>query len=311
MNAQYPVSIIIPVYNGAKTLKTCLDSVLTQEDSFIECIVVDNNSTDATKDIVVDFMSAHPKLVYVFERIRGRGVARNTGTIKAKGSVIMMTDADCVAPPNWVEEMSKPIREKRESVVVGGEYDVIENYWSRHTQKMYDYLRGSNDYSNPYTLFIDTKNFAIDTLLLRKVPFDANFQALEDEEIMFRLRQFSRFLYLRNCKVGHRHAQSLRSVMKSAYERSYWFAQIYHKFNGVHDKNGVLIFPTVSTFGFYLRLPLIDLRALRTQGLSHLLYFIVYDFSWKVGTALGYARKIPPLKKRKKGSNSYPPPGAV
>jgi len=52
----YPkVSVIIPVYNGEKTLARCLNSVLNQTHSNYEVIVVDNNSTDKTKEIINKF----------------------------------------------------------------------------------------------------------------------------------------------------------------------------------------------------------------------------------------------------------------
>ena len=55
-------SVIIPVYNGEKTLKQCLDSVLNQTYKNYEVIVVDNNSTDKTKEIIKDFQKKNEKV---------------------------------------------------------------------------------------------------------------------------------------------------------------------------------------------------------------------------------------------------------
>jgi glycosyltransferase involved in cell wall biosynthesis len=291
------ISVVIPVRNGASNLKECLTTVLQQTVPIYECIVVDNNSTDATKQIIESFQKEHQNVKYLLEKKAGRGSARNAGTYASSGDVIIMTDVDCLVPTDWLEKLTAPILSGEETVVVGGEYDLISNYWSRHTQKMYDYLRNSNDSTNPYTPFIDTKNFAIRAPLLKAIPFDPRFKALEDEEIVFRMRTVARFRYLQEVKVGHKHAQTIWSIIKSAYSRSYWFAQIYHKYKGVYDDSGQMIFEPVSLFWFYVRLPLIDLKALRIQGIHHLLYFIVYDFSWKAGTAVGYAMIDPALKK--------------
>jgi glycosyltransferase involved in cell wall biosynthesis len=291
------ISVVIPVRNGEANLETCLTAVLDQTVPIYECIVVDNNSTDGTKKIIESFQKKHENVKYLLEKKPGRGSARNAGTYASTGDIIAMTDVDCIVPKDWLEKITAPIISGEETVVVGGEYDLISNYWSRHTQKMYDYLRNSNDFSNPYTPFIDTKNFAIRSPLLKAIPFDPRFKALEDEEIMFRMRSVARFRYLREVKVGHKHAQTILSIMKSAYSRSYWFAQIYHKYKGVPDTDGQLIFDQISLFWFYTRLPLIDFKALKKQGIRHLLYFIVYDFSWKAGTAVGYAVIDSALKK--------------
>ena len=69
------VSIVLPVFNGEKTLSACLDSLMildfSKEDR--EVIVVDNNSTDGTKAIIQKY-----PVTYIFEKKKGRGCARNT-----------------------------------------------------------------------------------------------------------------------------------------------------------------------------------------------------------------------------------------
>lgn len=81
----YPkVSVIIPVYNGEKTLARCLNSVLNQTHSNYEVIVVDNNSTDKTKEIINKFKEEDSKIRYAFEPYRSRGAARNKGIETAK-----------------------------------------------------------------------------------------------------------------------------------------------------------------------------------------------------------------------------------
>ena len=80
------VSIIIPVYNGEKTLRQCLSSVLNQTHENYEVIVVDNNSTDRTEELIKEFQDKGRKMEYLFEPQRGRGAARNTGERTAKGN---------------------------------------------------------------------------------------------------------------------------------------------------------------------------------------------------------------------------------
>lgn len=96
------VNIVVCVYNGEKTLPACLDSLLaldfSKED--LEIVIVDNNSTDATKDII----NRYP-VKYVFEPKRGRACARNRGIKESQGEIIAFTDADCCVDKNWLKNL--------------------------------------------------------------------------------------------------------------------------------------------------------------------------------------------------------------
>ena len=285
------ISLTIPVLNGEKVLKQCLTSVLEQDIEIHECIIIDNNSTDTTAAIVKEFQKTHKNVVYVFEPRIGRGAARFKGVEVATGDIIVMTDVDCVVSAEWVRLLTQPIREGREVVTLGGQYDTAHTYWSRNMQKLYEFGLRTHISSDNYATFTDTKNFASDAKLLKSVQFDPRFIALEDVDLEFRLRTKARFKYLPDVKVGHAHQSTLYAVMKLAYERSYWFAQVYHKFKGVADSDGVLVFSVVSPFRFYRQLLKINFRAMREQGFGHLPFFIVFDGAWKVGSAIGYANQ--------------------
>lgn len=64
---EYRISALIPVRNGEAVLQQCLTSVLNQDMPVFECIIVDNNSTDRTTEMVRQAQKAHPNLVCVFE----------------------------------------------------------------------------------------------------------------------------------------------------------------------------------------------------------------------------------------------------
>jgi glycosyltransferase involved in cell wall biosynthesis len=293
---KHTISVLIPVYNGEQYLSSCLQSILEQDISVDQIIIVDNNSTDKTKEIILDFQKKDARIMYVFEKMRTRGAARNAGIRAATGEVVVMTDVDCVVPKDWVRKLTEPIQEGKEKVVTGYQYNLIpQNYWAREMQRKCDYFL---DYKRPepgYISFTDTKNLAIETKLLRETMFDERFLALEDVDFELRLRPIVRFRFLPDVQVGHAHSRSARAVWKLAYERSYWFAQLYHKFKGKPDQNGHIIFEEVSAWFFYTRLFQLNLGALKVQGWRHILFFIVFDGAWKVGSAVGFWRKHPSL----------------
>lgn len=86
------VSIIIPTYNSAQWIEETIESALSQTYANIEIIIVDDGSTDGTKDIV--FSKYIDKVQYVFQENCGVGSARNKGLCIAKGKYIQFLDAD-------------------------------------------------------------------------------------------------------------------------------------------------------------------------------------------------------------------------
>jgi glycosyltransferase involved in cell wall biosynthesis len=85
------VSIIIPTYNYAEYLPTALESCLGQTYKNLEIIVVDDGSTDNTKEVLERFKD---KIVYIFQENAGVSAARNSGIKSATGDYIGFLDAD-------------------------------------------------------------------------------------------------------------------------------------------------------------------------------------------------------------------------
>ena len=91
MNSNNPlVSVIIPVYNGAKYLSQALESVVDQTYSPIEIVVVDDGSTDESVSIAESFKNIH----IIKQRNKGAAAARNRGLQSCRGEFISFLDAD-------------------------------------------------------------------------------------------------------------------------------------------------------------------------------------------------------------------------
>ena len=86
------VSVIIPVYNRAKTIKKSIDSVLNQSFQDIEVVVVDDGSTDDTALIVKEI--SDPRVRYYYQENMGACVARNHGIDVSSGELIAFQDSD-------------------------------------------------------------------------------------------------------------------------------------------------------------------------------------------------------------------------
>lgn len=116
------ISIVVPVYNAEEYLDRCLHSVLDQEFSSYEVILVDDGSTDASSLICDRYSSTDPRFVTLHQPNMGVSAARNAGVNMAQGEYVMFLDADDALLPYALENMVESVR--GEDVVVGG-YGVL------------------------------------------------------------------------------------------------------------------------------------------------------------------------------------------
>lgn len=97
------VSIIIPLFNREDFIRTCVESCLKQTYPNIEIIVIDDGSTDNSKDRIMDYISSG-KIEYYFQANSERSAARNHGIAKAKGEYIQFLDSDDLIFKNKIEK---------------------------------------------------------------------------------------------------------------------------------------------------------------------------------------------------------------
>lgn len=101
------VSIIMPAYNAAKFIAESISSVIAQTYKNWELIVVDDGSTDDTKNIIQEFVTLDDRIRYVYQKNARQGKARNTGIAIAKSELIAFLDADDLWLPHMLESQTK------------------------------------------------------------------------------------------------------------------------------------------------------------------------------------------------------------
>ena len=98
------VSIYIPAYNAEKTIKHSLESIKNQTYQFDEIIVINDNSTDFTMNVVKEFSDVN---IINNSSNKGLGYNRNLGMKSSSHQIVASIDADVVLEKNWLEMMIK------------------------------------------------------------------------------------------------------------------------------------------------------------------------------------------------------------
>ncbi len=119
------ISAIICTHNRETYLGAAIDSLLAQEFAAdFEVVVVDNNSSDRTSEVVKQRLS-DPRLKYVFEPVLGLSVARNTGAKESRGEIIAYLDDDAVACDRWLQILYSAYENNCNLAIAGGKVTLL------------------------------------------------------------------------------------------------------------------------------------------------------------------------------------------
>ena len=115
------ISVVIPTYNRRESLRKLLDSIAAQTlpRSRFEVIVASDGSTDGTIEMLGEFKGRFENLRVLELKNGGPGAARNAGARAAGGRFLAFTDDDCLAAPDWLEQILKTF-EKTGAVGIQG-----------------------------------------------------------------------------------------------------------------------------------------------------------------------------------------------
>jgi len=192
------LSIVIPTYNRSGALPRALDSLVCQDldPQRYEIVVVDNNSTDHTREVVEAFVGRTPRVRYVFEPRQGVAYARNTGILTAVAPVIAFTDDDVRVAKDWATTILAILATHPEAACVGGK--VLPNWqgaWPTWLTRehwaplaLLDYGETPLDITAERRLCLITANVAYRREVLDRLGMFATHMAwLSDHEILVRL----------------------------------------------------------------------------------------------------------------------------
>ena len=103
------ITIIVPIYNAEKYLRSCLDSIISQNYTSFEAILIDDGSSDSSGSICEEYVGKDKRLHVFHQPNSGVCVARNIGLEHSKGEWITFVDADDFLLPEALEQMGKVV----------------------------------------------------------------------------------------------------------------------------------------------------------------------------------------------------------
>jgi len=215
------VSIVIPAFNSASTIVQTIEACMGQDypKDRLEIIVVDDGSTDNTRLVV-----EHYPVIYIYQKKKGPGAARNKGWRASKGELIYFTDADCIPAKDCLVTMGRSLYIKDVDAVAGSygiknERDIVAR--CIHAEIMFRHLH-MPDYINSF----GTYNLLIKRSVLEKLSgFNEDYltSSAEDSEFSYRvIKKCYRIYFEKRAVALHFHEKSLRRYLRKQFERSFW-----------------------------------------------------------------------------------------
>ena len=126
------LSIIIPVYNEIKTIKKLIFKVVNQQIKDIQIIVVDDFSTDGTREVIKNDLSQFINKIIYHEKNMGKGAAIRSAQKFVSGDIVIIQDADLEYDPEDYKKLIDPIINKRTSIVYGSRVLNTKRYNSKN-----------------------------------------------------------------------------------------------------------------------------------------------------------------------------------
>lgn len=144
------VSVIVPVFNREKTIRRCIDSILTQTHGDLELILVDDGSQDGT-GLICDHYGRVDSRVRVFHNINhGVSYSRNYGLDHATGEYVIFVDSDDYINTSYIEHLLEKTENGELALVVGSL--VVKTEGKEEKYNMNAYCPSGTIYNDYYAL---------------------------------------------------------------------------------------------------------------------------------------------------------------
>ena len=192
------ISVIIPTYNRAVYVTKAIDSILAQTYTDYEIIVVDDGSTDNTKEALKSY---EDKINYIYQENKGVSSARNTGMRAASGQWIAFLDSDDIWLPDKLSSQIQSIKNADAKVCFTKVTHVRESQSINEKNKC-DTVQ-SKEFTEPFLLVLDdSQKLYVQAMLIERNfleqmgGFDESMKVAEDTKLIYNLVFQTSFIYI-------------------------------------------------------------------------------------------------------------------
>ncbi len=197
------VSVIIPAYNYAHYLPFTIDSVVEQTLSDWECLIIDDGSTDNTKDVAEKYTVADRRIKYFYKANGGLSSARNYGLQIAQGKYVIFLDADDMLEKNNLKHLSDFLENQTGNNAVFGKFikffdDSTADYpWYQD----YNYVKGLQ--TDFHSRLVEKNSLPpcaplspLSVIKEHNLTFDESLTSYEDWDFWLRLSTYCNFYFI-------------------------------------------------------------------------------------------------------------------
>lgn len=224
------VSVVVPVRNGERTIGDLLHALANQAGApeNTEIIVVDNGSTDGTRDIV-----RTAGVTLLEESTPGPSPARNRGTHVARGDVIAYTDADCIPTRRWLSALTRPFADPAMVMTAGRTLSYQPRTGAQRYIAASPLKTAETSFRREQFPFAASENVAIRRGRVLEIGgWAEDMTTAEDVDLCFRLRQRfgSEISYVADAVVFHRDRETDAALRQQARGYGTGMARLYRRY---------------------------------------------------------------------------------
>lgn len=220
------ISIIMPAYNAGKYLRACLDSILSQDYTSYEVVILNDGSTDNTLE-VAELYAKHDARIQVYSNSTNKGISYtlNKAIGLARGKYICRMDADDVMTPSRLQSQIKFLQDNSDHILVGGQVSLVDAEGNFSAIKNFPL-----DHNSIYPLLYTAMPVQHGTLMINRgllpkdfVWYEDGMNTAEEVELLFKLLNYGKFANLNEVMIEYRqHDTSLtHTITKEVFRLTY------------------------------------------------------------------------------------------
>lgn len=230
MNSELPlVSVVVPSRNEVRYIEKCINSILSSDYSSIEVIVVDGQSTDGTRELLIERFGKCSAVSVIDNFDRITPCAFNLGVEKSCGTYVQIVGARNILSADYITKMVKKLEENPQIGCVGGNYvhcsDTRQGEWISCAMESWFGVGTSNYRTRNESGFVDTVGVP---MFRRRIfqeigNFDENLIRNQDDDFSFRiLKAGYKIFYLKDAEVKYFVRASFTRVFKQYFQYGYF-----------------------------------------------------------------------------------------